>query len=70
MGSPEGEEKEKAPENLFKEIIMAEKFPILGKEIDIQVKELQRVPDEMTLKRSTSRRNITTRMSKVKERIL
>ena len=49
---------------------MAEKVPILGKEIDIQVKESQRVPDEMTLKRSTSRRNITTRMSKVKERIL
>ena len=49
---------------------MAEKFPILEKETDFHVKETQRVPDEMTIKRSTSRRNITTRKSKVKERIV
>ena len=35
---PEGEEREKGAENLFEEII-AENFPNLGKETDIQVQE-------------------------------
>ena len=34
MGIPEGDEREKGAENLFKEII-AENFPNLGKELDI-----------------------------------
>ena len=34
MGVPEGEEREKGSESLFKEII-AENFPNLGKELDI-----------------------------------
>ena len=39
---------------LFEEII-AENFPNLGKEIDIQVQEIQTVPNKMTPKKSTSR---------------
>ena len=35
MGVPEGEEKEKEAESLFKEI-MAENFPNLGMDIDIR----------------------------------
>lgn len=36
LGVPEGEEKEKDEEGLFKEI-MVENFPNLGKEPDIQI---------------------------------
>ena len=39
----EGEEREKEVENIFENTI-AEKFPNLGKETDIQVQEAQRVP--------------------------
>ena len=38
IGVPEGEEREKGAENLFEEI-MAENFPNLAKETDIQVQE-------------------------------
>lgn len=37
-GNPKGEENEKGTENMFK-AIMAENFPNLGKEIDIQIHE-------------------------------
>ena len=39
-GVPEGEEREKGPEKIFKEII-AENFPNMGKEIVNQVQESQ-----------------------------
>ena len=38
IGVPEGEEREKGPENLFEKIVV-ENFPNLGKETDIQVQE-------------------------------
>ena len=40
IGVPEGEEREKGTENLFEEI-MAENFPNLAQETDIQVQETQ-----------------------------
>ena len=46
IGVPEGEERDKGIENVFEEI-MAEKFPNLKKEIDIQVQEAQRVPNKI-----------------------
>ena len=50
---------------------MAEKFPNLKKETDIQVQEAQRVPNKMNANRPTPRR-IKIKISKVKdkERIL
>ena len=42
IGIPEGEEREKEIENVFEEI-MAENFPNLRKETDIQEQEVQRV---------------------------
>ena len=57
-------------ENLFEEI-MAENFPNLAQETDIQVQEAQRVPNKMNPKRLTPR-HIIIRLLKVKdkERIL
>ena len=40
-GIPEGKERDKGAERLFKEI-MAENFPIIGKETDIHIKKFQR----------------------------
>ena len=68
IGVPEGEERDKGAENLFEEII-AGNFPNLRKKMDIQVQEAQRAPNKITPKRPTTR-NIITKMSKVKERIL
>ena len=67
---PEGEEREKGVEYVFEEI-MAENFPNLKKEIDIQVQEAWRVPNKMNPNRPTLRLNII-KMAKVKdqERIL
>ena len=48
---------------------MAEKFPNLKKETDIQVKEEQRVPNKMNPNRPTPR-HIIIEMAKVKERLL
>ena len=67
-GIPEREEREKGIENVFKEI-MAENFPDLKKETDIQVQEAQRVPNKMNSNRPTPRQ-ILIKMVKVKERIL
>ena len=53
-------------ENVFEEI-MAENFPNLKKEIDIQIQKAQRVPNKMNPKRPTSRHTII-KMAKVKER--
>ena len=38
IGVPEGEEREKGPENIFKEI-MVKNFPSMGKEIATQVQK-------------------------------
>lgn len=53
MGIP-GEEREKRVESLFKEII-AENFPDLWKETDIQFQETQRILNKINPKRSTPR---------------
>ena len=65
IGVPE-EEKEEEMGNLF-EKIMKENFPILVKEIDMQVQEAQRVPNKMDAKRSTPR-DIIIKMPKIKDK--
>ena len=65
IGVPEGEEEEQEIENLF-EKVMKENFLNLGKEIEIQVQEAQKVPNKMDPKRTTS--NIIIEMPKVKEK--
>ena len=40
IGAPEGEEREKGPEEIFEEIIV-QNFPNMGKEIATQVQEAQ-----------------------------
>ena len=63
---PEAEEEEQEIKNLF-EKIMIENFPNLVKEIDIQVQEAQRVPNNLDPKRSTPRHRI--KVPKVKDKI-
>ena len=63
---PEGEEEEQEIENLL-ENIMNENFPNLVKEIDIQVRETQRVPNKLDPKRTTPR-HIIIKMPNVKDR--
>ena len=67
---PEGEEKEQEIGNLFENTVK-ENFPNLMKEINMQVKEAQRVPTKMDAKRPTPK-HIIINMLKVKdkERIL
>ena len=70
---PEGEEEEQEIENLF-EKIMKENFPNFVKEIDIQVQEAQRVPNQLdpkrTIKKNQSEMNDTlTEMKKNLQRI-
>ena len=66
----EGEEKEQEIVNLFEQI-MKENFPNLGKEIDIQVQEAQRIPNKLDTRRNTPR-HIIVKLPKIKdkERIL
>ena len=52
--TPEGEEEEQEIENLF-EKIMKEDLPYLVKEIDIEVQETQRVPNNLDQKRNIPR---------------
>ena len=52
MGAREGEEKEQEIGNLF-EKIMKENFPNLVRETDMQVQEVQRLPNKMDTKRTT-----------------
>ena len=47
MGIPEGEEREKRAEHLFEEII-AQSFPNLGKETELQIQEAQNQSKEST----------------------
>ena len=68
-GVPEGEEeKEQEIGDLF-EKIMKENIPNVMKEIDMQVQEAQRVPNEMDAKRPTPR-HIIIKIPKVKESML
>uniref|UniRef100_A0A8C4M3G8 LINE-1 retrotransposable element ORF1 protein n=1 Tax=Equus asinus asinus TaxID=83772 RepID=A0A8C4M3G8_EQUAS len=70
IGIPDGKEKEKRAESLFKEI-MAENFPNLGREMELHVTEASRSPNFMIVKRPTPR-HIVVKLAKVKdkERIL
>ena len=61
---PEGEEKEQEIGNLF-EKITKENFPNWVKEIDMQVREAQRVPNKMDVKRPTPR-HIIIKMPRLK----
>ena len=64
----EGKEREKGIKNVFEEIL-PEKFPNLKKETDIQVKEVQRIPNKMNPSRHTPRHIIIKIAKVVKERI-
>ena len=65
IGVPEGEEKEKGPEKIFKEII-DETFPHMGKEIVNQVQEEQSVPGRINLRNTLS--HMVMKLSKSKDR--
>ena len=54
IGVPEGEEREKGPENMFEEII-AENFSNMGKETVTQVQEARRVTGRINRRRNTLR---------------
>ena len=57
--------REQETENLFEKT--TENFPNLVKEIDVQVQEVQRVPNKMSPKRSTPR-HIIIKMPQVKDK--
>ena len=67
---PEGEEEEKEIEKLFEKTVK-ENSPNLGKEIDIQVQEAQRIPKKLDPKKNTPTQ-IIIKLPKIKnkERIL
>ena len=65
IGVPEGEEREKGPEKIFKEII--ENFPNMGKEIATQVQEGQRVPGRINPRRNLPR-HIVINLTKIKDK--
>ena len=66
MGVPEEEERGKGTENLAEEI-MAENFPNLVKETDIQVQEVQRIPYRIKPRRNTPR-HILIKLTKIKDK--
>ena len=53
MGVLEGEEREQEVGDIFEK--MKENFPNLVKELELQVQEVQRVPNKMNLKGPTPR---------------
>ena len=63
---PEGEEKEQEIGNLSEKIVK-EKFSNLVKEIDIQVQEAQRIPNNVDTNRPTPR-HIIIKMPKIKDK--
>ena len=67
---PEEEEKKKGYEKIFEEIIV-ENFPSMGKEIDSQIQEAQRIPYRINPRRNAPR-HLLTKLTKTKhkERIL
>ena len=66
LGVPEREDKEQEIGTLF-EKIMKENFPNLVKEIDMQVQEVQRVPNKMDAKRPILR-HIIIKIPKIKDK--
>lgn len=70
MGVPEDGEREKGAEGLFEQII-AEDFPNLRKDTDIQIQDAQKTPIKFN-KSCTTPRHIIVKSAKqrVKERIL
>ena len=66
IGVPEGEEREKQPEKIFKEIRL-KNFPNMGKKIATQVQEAQRVPGRINLRRNTPR-HIVIKLTKMKDK--
>ena len=63
---PEGEEREKGTEKVFKEII-AQNFPNMGKEPLTQIQEAQRVPYKINPRRNTPR-HILIKLTKIKDK--
>ena len=69
IGVPEEEDKKKGYEKIFE--IIVEKFPKMGKKIDTQVQETQRVPNRINPKWNTPRHILIKLMKmKYKEQIL
>ena len=66
MGIPEGEEKEKGIESVFKGIMVKNSMN-LGKEMDIQIYEVQKILNRLNLTRATSI-HIIIKLSKVKDK--
>ena len=71
IGVPVEEEKKKKGTEKTSEEIIVENFPNMGKEIDNQVQEVQRVPYRINPRRNTPR-HILIKLSKIKykEKIL
>uniref|UniRef100_F6PVV0 L1 transposable element RRM domain-containing protein n=1 Tax=Equus caballus TaxID=9796 RepID=F6PVV0_HORSE len=66
IGIPEGEEKEKGAESLFKEI-MAENFPNLVREMDLQVTEANRSSNFINPRRPTPQ-HMVVKLAKVNDK--
>ena len=66
IGVPEGEEREKGPKKMYKEIIV-ENFPNMGKEIATQVQEAQRVPGRINPRRNMPRHTVI-KLTKIKDK--
>ena len=66
IGVTEGEEREKGPEKIFKEIIV-ENFPNMEKEIATQVQEAQRVQYTINPRRNMPR-HIVIKVAKIKDK--
>ena len=63
---PEGEEREKGTEKIFKGII-AKNFPNMGKELLTQIQEVQQVPYKTNPRRKTPR-HILIKLTKIKDK--
>ena len=66
IGVPEGEETEKGLEKIFEEIIV-ENFPNMGKEIAMQVQEVQRVQGRINPRRNMPRHIVIKQKLKTKK---
>ena len=66
IGVPEEEEKKKESEKIFGEI-RVENFPNMGKEINTQVQEAQRVPGRINSRRNMPR-HIEIKLEKIKDK--
>ena len=64
-GVPEGEEREKGPEKIFKEKI-DENFPNMGKEVVNSIQEAQKVPGRINLRNTQS--HMVIKLTKIKDR--